>query len=257
MLKITDLRATVANTAVLRGVDLQLAVGGTHALMGANGSGKSTLAKVLAGHPDYAADSGSALLDDADLLALDATARAKAGLFVSNQSPVAIGGINFRQYLQIIYRQRLLDEHGLDLAAARRNPALRKSVTPSSCRKAVEAACAELQLPVEFLARDLNDNFSGGEKKKSEIVQLLLLRPKLAILDELDSGLDVDALRIVTAAIAKLQQETGMSLLIITHYANILKYLPAARVHLLEAGKITRSGDAGLVTEIEAAGFAA
>ena len=256
MLKISNLKAKVENKLVLKGINLNLAKGSTHALMGPNGSGKSSLAKTLIGHSDYPITSGKIELAGSDITKASISSRAKQGLFLSWQTPRVIAGINYRQYLQIIYRQRILNEHSLTIEQARKDSEVRKLIMPSACRKAVKAAADAVELPHSFLERGLNHGFSGGEAKKSEILQMYLLKPKVAILDELDSGLDITALKIITTAIKKLQEETGLTLLIITHYPKILEYLPPQQVHLLLDGKISKSGNMSLVDEIEAKGYA-
>lgn len=256
MLFITQLQARYHDTDILTGIDLEVRHGETHVVMGPNGSGKSTLAKAIAGHPDIEITAGSMRFADQDLAELTPEQRALAGIFLVFQQPREIAGVNYRQYLHTIYRAKLLGEANKTLAEARKDRELRKRISPVAFRGLAETLLPPLALSADFLERQLNVGFSGGEKKKSEILQITLLKPKLAILDELDSGLDVDALKTVYGQVKALQQQTGMSLILITHYARVLDFLEPDKVHLFENGKIAETGDRRLAERIEKEGYA-
>jgi len=231
-LVVSDLRATVAGVDVLRGVDLEVASGEVHALMGPNGSGKSTLAHVLMGRSDYEVTGGSVTLDGTELLGLPTWRRAQLGLFLAMQYPIAVPGVPV----------------GALLAAAshRDGPELEAAVRREADR---------LALADEFLARGVNDEFSGGEQKRLETLQLAVLRPRIAILDELDSGLDVDALRGLAGRVASLTREAKVGVLAITHYVRLLQELRPDRVHVLLAGRVVTSGGPELADRLEALGY--
>jgi Fe-S cluster assembly ATP-binding protein len=231
-LVVSGLRASVAGVDVLRGVDLAVASGEVHALMGPNGSGKSTLAHVLMGRPEYEVTGGSVTLDGAELLGLPTWRRAQLGLFLAMQYPVAVPGVPV----------------GAVLAAASRRdgPELEADVR----REAGRLAVAD-----EFLERGVNDEFSGGEQKRLEALQLAVLQPRIAILDELDSGLDVDALRDLARRVAALTREATVGVLAITHYARLLQELRPDRVHVLLAGRVVTSGGPELAGRLEALGY--
>jgi Fe-S cluster assembly ATP-binding protein len=231
-LVVSGLRASVGGVDVLRGVDLAVTAGEVHALMGPNGSGKSTLAHVLMGRPDYEVTGGSVTLDGTELLGLPTWQRAQRGLFLAMQYPVAVPGVPV----------------GAVLAAAshRDRPELEAAVR----REAGRLAVAE-----EFLERGVNDEFSGGEQKRLEALQLAVLEPRIAILDELDSGLDVDALRDLAQRVAALTREAKVGVLAITHYARLLQELRPDRVHVLLAGRVVTSGGPELADRLEALGY--
>ena len=231
-LTIRDLHAAVQGQEILRGVDLELCSGEVHALMGPNGSGKSTLAHVLMGRNDYEVTSGSVQLDGVELLRLPTWQRAEAGLFLSHQYPVEIPGVRV--------------EDLLDAASDGAEAGLGDRVRAEATRLAVAD---------EFLARGVNIDFSGGEQKRAETLQLALLKPKFAILDELDSGLDVDALRDVARRIEAMTEEDGLGVLAITHYARLLTELRPDVVHVFMAGRVITSGGPELADELEASGY--
>jgi len=246
-LEIRDLHVSVLTDDVpkeiLRGVDLTISSGETHAIMGPNGSGKSTLAYSLAGHPKYRITSGSVHLDGVDLLGLTADQRARAGLFLAMQYPVEVPGVSMSNFLR-------------SAATAIRGeaPPIRKWV------KEVKTAMSDLGIDSEFADRSVNEGFSGGEKKRHEILQLGLLRPKFAVLDETDSGLDVDALRIVSEGVnryKKTSDESGqpVGVMLITHYTRILRYINPDFVHVFAAGRVVESGGPELANELEANGY--
>jgi Fe-S cluster assembly ATP-binding protein len=240
-LEIRDLHVAVASgddtTEILRGVDLTVSSGETHAIMGPNGSGKSTLAYSIAGHPKYRVTSGSVTLDGQDVLAMTVDERARAGLFLAMQYPVEVPGVSVSNFLRTA-------------ATAIRGeaPKLRTWV------KEVNTAMAELGIEKSFAERSVNEGFSGGEKKRHEILQLELLRPKIAILDETDSGLDVDALRVVSKGVNKVRG-TGIGTLLITHYTRILRYIQPDFVHVFFDGRIVESGGAELADQLESEGY--
>ncbi len=223
---------------ILRGVNLTVRGGETHALMGPNGSGKSTLAYALAGHPKYHITHGSVLLDGEDLLALSVDARARAGLFLAMQHPVEVPGVSVSNFLRTA-------------ATAIRGeaPKLRNWLAE------LTSALANLQIDPAFAQRNVNEGFSGGERKRSEILQLELLHPKMAILDETDSGLDVDALRVVSAGINRVQDSRDTGVLLITHFTRILKYVKPDFVHVFVDGRIVAEGGSELADEIEDKGY--
>lgn len=234
MLAIKNLSVTVEEKPVITNLSLEIKRGEVHALMGPNGSGKSSLAYTLMGHPAYTVTSGEVLLDGKNLLELKAEDRAKAGLFLAFQQPTAISGVTVMQLLRAAW----IAMHGLD------------KIEEFFSR--VKTAKKELNISDDFLKRSLNENFSGGEKKRMEIFQLRVLRPKFAIIDEIDSGLDVDALREISHAVT---QDQKMGILIITHYNRILKELIPDHVHVLQGGTITESGDAQIAERIESSGY--
>ena len=242
MLKITDLHVSVGGTPILKGLTLEIPAGEVHAIMGPNGAGKSTLGYALAGREGYEVTSGTATLDGVDLLALSVEQRAAEGVFLAFQYPVSIPGVSnlyfMRAALNSIRKQR--GEAELD--------------APSFMRVAREKAKL-VELSQDLLKRSVNDGFSGGEKKRNEIFQMALLEPKLAILDETDSGLDIDALRVVSGGVNALR-DPARSMLVITHYQRLLDCIVPDRVHVLVDGKIAESGDAELAKQLERDGYA-
>ena len=236
VLSISGLRATVEGKEILKGVDLQVAQGEIHALMGPNGSGKSTLAYTLMGHPKYAVTGGSVTFGGVDLLPLTADARARLGLFLCFQYPTAIPGVSTVNFLRAALR------------------AQEKEMPAREFLNRLGAEMKELKIDESFRSRYINDGFSGGEKKRMEILQLAMLRPKLAILDETDSGLDVDALRTVADGVMRLCGP-DMGVLVITHYPRILEHLHPDRVHVLHDGRVVTSGGADLAQQIEREGY--
>lgn len=240
-LRINDLRVSVAGNTILKGIDLTVEPGRVHALMGPNGSGKSTLALSLTGHPNYKIESGTVTLDGEDILALPPDKRAKAGLFLSFQYPAAIPGVKVANFLH-----------------AARQSVRPGDLTPAKFRAMLMEKLEALDMDPAFLGRYLNDGFSGGEKKRLEMLQMAVLGPKYAVLDETDSGLDVDALRAVGESVNALRnseegKETGF--LIITHYPRILQHIKADVVHVMIDGRIVKEGDAQLANRIEREGY--
>jgi len=223
---------------ILRGVDLTVDSGRTHAVMGPNGSGKSTLAYVIAGHPRYLVTEGSITLDGQDVLEMTVDQRARAGLFLAMQYPVEVPGVSVANFLRT------------SVTAVRGEaPKLRSWI------KELKEAMAAIAMDSSFAERNLNEGFSGGEKKRLEILQLGLLRPKIAILDETDSGLDVDALRVVSEGVNRFREETGAGTLLITHYTRILRYITADVVHVFADGRIVETGGPELADVLEADGY--
>src|SRR3954463_8541306 len=223
---------------ILRGVDLTVKSGETHAIMGPNGSGKSTLAYSIAGHPKYTVTSGSVTLDGEDVLAMTVDERARAGLFLAMQYPVEVPGVTVSNFLRTA-----------KTAVDGKAPALRTWV------KEVKQAMTDLRMDPAFAERNVNEGFSGGEKKRHEILQMELLRPKFAVLDETDSGLDVDALRVVSEGVNRAKEATGAGVLLITHYTRILRYIEPDFVHVFVDGRIAEEGGKELADRLEAEGY--
>jgi Fe-S cluster assembly ATP-binding protein len=223
---------------ILRGVDLTVRTGETHAIMGPNGSGKSTLAYSIAGHPRYRVTSGQVLLDGVDVLSMSVDERARAGLFLAMQYPIEVPGVSMSNFLRTA-----------TTAIRGEAPKLRTWV------KEVKAAMSALDIDPLFAERSVNEGFSGGEKKRHEILQLSLLKPKIAVLDETDSGLDVDALRVVSEGVNRYRASGDVSVLLITHYTRILRYITPDYVHVFAAGRIVESGGQELAEELESGGY--
>jgi len=242
MLTIKDLHVSVHDTEIIRGLSLDIKPGELHAIMGPNGSGKSTLGYALAGRDGYDITSGEVEFDGQDLAELEADERAAAGLFLAFQYPVEIPGVNNAYFLRAALNAQ---------RKARGEP----EVDAGAFLKMVRAALAELRMDESLLKRAVNEGFSGGEKKRNEIVQMAVLQPKLAILDETDSGLDIDALKLVADGINKLR-DGKRSFLVITHYQRLLDYLDPDQVHVLAGGRIVESGDASLAKRLEKEGYA-
>ena len=243
LLKIENLHAVVAEdgTEILRGLNLAIGVGEIHAIMGPNGSGKSTLSKVLSGHPAYEVTDGSVTFKGRDLLELEVDERARAGIFLAFQYPVDIPGVSIANFLRTAVQANSGEE-----------------VDIFDFQEDLIDRMAMLEMDTSFATRSVNDGFSGGEKKRNEILQLAMLKPSLAVLDETDSGLDIDALKIVSAGVNKLHEERPeMSFLVITHYQRILNYIRPDHVHVMVAGRIARSGGFELAEELEAGGYEA
>jgi Fe-S cluster assembly ATP-binding protein len=239
VLEVHDLHVSVDDKPILTGVSLTIKAGETHAIMGPNGSGKSTLAYSLAGHPKYTVTSGSVTLDGADVLAMSVDERARAGLFLAMQYPVEVPGVTVSNFLRTAVT-----------AVRGEAPALRHWV------KEQKAAMAALEMDPAFAQRNVNEGFSGGEKKRHEVLQLELLRPKIAILDETDSGLDVDALRVVSEGVNRVHATGETGTLLITHYTRILRYIQPDFVHVFVGGRIVEEGGKELADELEAHGYA-
>ena len=243
MLNIENLHATVADKPILNGVSLHVPAGEVHAIMGPNGSGKSTLAYVLAGRPGYAVTEGGATFDGADLLDLEPHERAAAGLFLGFQYPVEIPGVSMLQFLRESLNSQRRARGEDDLSGA-------------EFIKLARAQATALGMDAEMLKRPVNVGFSGGEKKRAEMVQMGIMDPKFAILDETDSGLDIDALKSVGAGINAIMRRADKGVLLITHYQRLLDYVKPDRVHVLNAGRIVRSGGPELAHELEREGYA-
>ncbi|HEX3613055.1 MAG TPA: Fe-S cluster assembly ATPase SufC [Sporichthyaceae bacterium] len=241
-LEIKDLHVTVDTPdgvkEILRGVDLTIAPGQTHAVMGPNGSGKSTLAYSIAGHPKYTVTSGSITLDGADVLAMSVDERARAGLFLAMQYPVEVPGVSVSNFLRTA-----------KTAIAGEAPKLRTWV------KDMKSAMSTLQMDPTFAERNVNEGFSGGEKKRHEILQLELLDPKVAILDETDSGLDIDALKVVSDGVNRFRADGDKGVLLITHYTRILRYIAPDFVHVFVGGRFVEEGGPELAERLEAEGY--
>jgi Fe-S cluster assembly ATP-binding protein len=223
---------------ILKGIDLTLKAGETHAIMGPNGSGKSTLAYTIAGHPRYKVTGGSITLDGADVLAMSVDERAKAGLFLAMQYPVEVPGVSVSNFLRTA-----------KTALSGKSPALREWVGE------LRAAMESLRMEPGFAERNVNEGFSGGEKKRHEIMQLQLLKPKFAVLDETDSGLDVDALKIVSEGVNEAKKSTTLGVLLITHYTRILRYITPDYVHVVVGGRLVDSGGPELADTLENEGY--
>ncbi|MDO8486769.1 MAG: ABC transporter ATP-binding protein [Candidatus Curtissbacteria bacterium] len=289
MLKIKNLKASVSDKEILKGVDLEVGSGQIHVLMGPNGSGKSTLAQVIAGHPNYKVVSGKCIVNSQDITKLAPDKRAKLGIFLGFQHPVEVPGVSVFNFL----RKAKTSNSLLSLRAVNRRRSNLKTgkqilnqafeavspqaesvqdddggiassfVTPRNdsakqFRDELKKYMSELKLPEDFLRRSLNEGFSGGEKKRNEILQMMALKPKLVILDEIDSGLDVDGLKLVASAIKQFTiNNRQSSIILITHYARILKYLKPDFVHVMVDGQIIKSGKAGLAQKVEEKGYGA
>ncbi|MBV8608128.1 MAG: Fe-S cluster assembly ATPase SufC [Singulisphaera sp.] len=245
VLSIHNLHVAIAGKEILKGVDLTIRQGEVHALMGPNGSGKSTLSYALMGHPSYEVTEGSVTLDGRDLLALEPDERAKAGLFLAFQYPTAIPGVTVASFLrQAVTNIRHPDrKEGEDLIPMR------------DFRKELREQMDELGMDQEFARRYLNEGFSGGEKKRAEVLQLAMLRPAFAILDETDSGLDIDAVRVVSEGVNRFAAKHTTGILVITHYQRILNYIKPGFVHILYGGRIVENGGPELVDVLETQGY--
>lgn len=244
LLSLSDLHVTVADRAVVRGVTLTVQPGEVHAIMGPNGSGKSSLVNALAGHPAYGITGGTARLGDADLVTMEAHERARAGLFLAFQYPREIAGVTLRNFLvtAVNMQREARDE---------------KRLSPIQFSSMLATEMTALQMDPSFAERSLNKGFSGGEKKKAEILQLVLLQPRLALLDETDSGLDVDALKIVAEGVQRQRaRDPQFAAVIVTHYARILAHLQPDHVHVMVDGRIVKSGGSALAQQLEQEGYA-
>ncbi len=239
-LVIEDLRVSVADRQIVRGLNLTVRSGEVHAIMGPNGSGKSTLANTLMGSPAYTVDGGHAWLKGQDILELETDERARLGLFLAFQYPTEIPGVRVEDFLRLAYNST----HGTDL-------------TPIEFRMQLWDTLGDLQMDASFAKRYVNEGFSGGEKKRNEIVQMAILQPTIAVLDETDSGLDIDALRIVADGVNKLLDREGdkMGVLVITHYQRLLNYIKPDFVHVLARGRIIKEGGPELALELEEKGY--
>jgi len=241
LLEVRGLTARIDGRNILKGIDLTVRAGEVHAIMGPNGSGKSTLAKVLSGHPSYEVTGGEVLFEERNLLELAPEARARAGLFLGFQYPIEVPGVTNSAFLRLAYNtvQGTRGKEELD---------------PLEFDDLVRGKMKLLDIDPSFLERSLNAGFSGGEKKRNEILQMALLEPKLAVLDETDSGLDIDALRVVANGINKLHTPDN-GIVLVTHYQRMLNYIVPDYVHVIEGGRIIKTGDKSLALELEARGY--
>lgn len=242
-LSISNLQVKIEDKSILKGVDFEIKSGEVHAVMGPNGSGKSTLAYTLAGHPAYEVSEGKVSLDKEDLLAMSPDERSRAGLFLAFQYPVEIPGVKVQNFLRQAYRARFEGQKDKQF-----NSVL-------AFRKHLEKLAQELKVNPELLKRGLNEGFSGGEKKRLEILQMAVLEPKFAVLDETDSGLDIDAIKAVAVGIKQNIKKYKTGVLLITHYQRILDYIQPDFVHVMVRGKVVESGDKTLVKKLEQDGY--
>jgi len=241
MLTISDLHVSVNDLPILKGLNLAVKPGEVHAIMGPNGSGKSTLTKVIAGHPAYAVTSGSLLFQGKDLLPVEPEARANAGVFISFQYPVEVPGVNNADFLRMALN-------------AKRKAADLAELDPAQFDTLLRERMAQVEMDESFKDRQLNTGFSGGQKKRNEILQMLVLEPSLAILDETDSGLDIDALRIVAGGINAFRR-ADRAIVLITHYQRLLDLVKPDVIHVLAGGRIIKTGDRSLAAELEKTGY--
>lgn len=241
ILSVRNLHATVGGTEILKGVNFEVKAGEVHAIMGLNGSGKSTFSKVLAGHPDYEVTAGEVIFQGQDLLALEPHERATSGVFLAFQYPLEIPGVSNRDFLRVAYN-------------AHRKAREEEEIDVFDFDDLVEERSEIVKMDVSFLDRSVNEGFSGGEKKRNEILQMALLEPKLAILDETDSGLDIDALKTVSNGVNQLSTPDNASVLI-THYQRLLNYIVPDYVHVMAQGKIIKTGGKELAQELETRGY--
>ncbi|MCC5852297.1 MAG: Fe-S cluster assembly ATPase SufC [Alkalimonas sp.] len=242
MLTIDNLHARVGQQSILKGLNLQIKPGEVHAIMGPNGAGKSTLSYLLSGRDGYEVEGGSVQFMDDDLLEMEVEDRARHGLFLAFQYPVEIPGVSNMEFMK-------------ESVNAIREQRGEEPLSAAEFLKKAKEACKQVQLPLDFLKRGVNEGFSGGEKKRNEIMQMILLEPKLCILDESDSGLDIDALQVVASGVNS-QRNSERSFLVITHYQRLLDYIKPDFVHILANGKIVKSGDASLALKVEKEGYA-
>ncbi|MFQ5449346.1 MAG: Fe-S cluster assembly ATPase SufC [Nitrospinaceae bacterium] len=241
MLEIKDLHAGLEDAEIISGISLSVKRGEVHAIMGPNGSGKSTLAKVLAGHPAYKVFKGEVLFEGKNLLEMEPEQRALEGLFMGFQYPVEVPGVNNAEFLRMAYNARLIRQG-------------KEELDPLDFDEILDEKMKILGIEKKYKDRNLNEGLSGGEKKKNEILQMAILQPKLGVLDETDSGLDIDALRVVASGVNKLRREDN-ALILITHYQRLLEYIQPDHVHVLSQGKIVKSGEKSLALELEAQGY--
>lgn len=241
MLKIINLHAEVEGVEILKGINLEINAGEVHAVMGPNGSGKSTLSKVIAGHPAYEVTKGQVIFDGEDILELEPDERARKGVFLAFQYPVEVPGVSnsmlIRQGVNNIRKERGLEE-----------------LDPLEFEDFIQEKLKLVQMDDRFMDRSVNDGFSGGEKKRNEILQLAAMEPKLALMDETDSGLDIDALRIVSEGVNKIKSDKN-AFLLVTHYQRILNYITPDKVHVLMGGRIVKSGGKELALQLEEKGY--
>jgi Fe-S cluster assembly ATP-binding protein len=238
-LEIKNLHVSIGDKEIVKGLSLTIKGGEVHAIMGPNGTGKSTLSKAIAGHPDYTITSGEVLLDGVSILEKEADERARAGIFLAYQSPSEIPGVSIANFLRAALQARLADGEEIDA---------------SGYYKRLYAKMDLLKIDRKFTSRAVNDGFSGGEKKRCEILQMAMLEPKVALMDETDSGLDIDALRIVADGVNTMRGP-NLGVLLITHYQRLLDYIVPDYVHVMYDGRIVKSGDKNLAHELEAKGY--
>ena len=241
LLEIKDLHATIEGKEILRGIDLAVDRGEVHAIMGPNGSGKSTLAKILAGHPAYEVTEGEVIFEGKNLLELEPDERAREGIFLAFQYPVEVPGVSNAQFLRLAYNEKQKHVGGEEL-------------DPLEFKDLLVERAKIVEMEPSLMSRSVNEGFSGGEKKRNEILQMAVLEPKLAVLDETDSGLDIDALRIVADGVNKLRTPDN-AVVLVTHYQRLLNYIVPDFVHVLYKGRIVRSGGKELALELEEKGY--
>ncbi|HEX8146010.1 MAG TPA: Fe-S cluster assembly ATPase SufC [Pyrinomonadaceae bacterium] len=241
MLEIRDLHATVDGKEILRGINLTIKKGEIHAIMGPNGSGKSTLAKILAGHPAYEVTKGEVLFEGRNLLELAPDERAREGVFLAFQYPVEVPGVSNAQFLRLAYNEK--KKHRGE-----------EELDPLEFKDLLAERAKVVEMDAGLMSRSVNEGFSGGEKKRNEILQMAVLEPKLAVLDETDSGLDIDALRIVSEGVNKLRTPEN-AVVLVTHYQRLLNYIVPDQVHVLFKGRIVRTGGKELALELEEKGY--
>ena len=241
MLEIRDLKATIGETQILNGINLKINPGEIHAIMGKNGSGKSTLAKVVAGHSAYSVISGDILFEGHSILNMPPEERARKGIFLGFQYPVEIPGVSNADFLRLAYNARCKEKK-------------QDEMEPLEFFEYINKKLSIVEMDSSFLNRNVNEGFSGGEKKRNEILQMAILDTKISILDETDSGLDIDALKIVANGVNQLATSSN-SILLITHYQRLLDYIKPDFVHVMESGKIIKTGDSSLAKELESKGY--
>ena len=239
MLKISDLTANIEDKSILKGLYLNIKPGEVHAIMGPNGSGKSTLSKIIAGHDDYEVSEGRVLLDGVDIADLEVDERSRAGIFLAFQYPAEVPGVSNANFLRAALQARLPEGQEIDAVAFYKN---------------MYAKMDELEMNRKFTSRSVNEGFSGGEKKRNEILQMIMLDPRYCLLDETDSGLDIDALKVVAKGVNSMRSE-NRGFLVITHYQRLLDYIKPDHVHVMADGKIVKSGGAELALELEESGY--
>ena len=241
LLEVKDLHAGIDGKEILKGLNLEVNIGEVHAIMGPNGSGKSTLSKVLAGHPSYEVMSGEVLYEGKNLLELDPDERAREGVFMAFQYPIEVPGVSNAQFLRLAYNEKQKHLGGEEL-------------DPLEFKDLLKERAKVVEMDASFMTRSVNEGFSGGEKKRNEILQMAVLEPKLAVLDETDSGLDIDALRVVAGGVNQLQGP-DKAIIVVTHYQRLLNYIVPDFVHVLADGRIAREGGKELALELEEKGY--